>query len=122
MELTTGMAFRCMEPPRHIYVPLFDLNADSDEMLQVNFTTLRESCVDDVCILEPVDYRELTHATTVAYSRAMLGRKSAFTRAIQAGHFIQLENLPEATWQRIVEGGHHSEELPRAKKRLLPLL
>jgi len=122
MQLTSGMAFRCMEPPRHIYVPLFDPKVDSDEMLLVNFTTLRESCVDDVCILQPVDYRELTHATTVAYSRSLVGKKSAFIRAFQAGHFIQLENLPDTTWQRIVEGGHRSEELPRAKKRLLPLL
>lgn len=116
------MAFRCMEPPRHIYVPPYDPDVNSDEMLLVNFTTLRESCVDDVCILNPVDYQELTHATTVAYSRSMLGKKSTFIRAVDAGHFIQLENLPDATWQLIVAGGHRSEELPLAKKRLLPLI
>jgi len=98
-----------MEPPRHIYVPLFDPDVDSDEMLLVNFTTLRESCVDDVCILDHVDYQELTHSTTVAFSRSMLGKKSAFIRAVDAEHFIQLENLPDATWQLIVEGGHRSE-------------
>jgi hypothetical protein len=42
MDLTLGMAFRCMAEPRHIYIPLFDPNLDADEMLLVNFTTLRE--------------------------------------------------------------------------------
>ncbi|MEN9974788.1 MAG: hypothetical protein RLZZ282_794 [Verrucomicrobiota bacterium] len=69
MELTPRMAFRCMEHPRHIHVPLFDPSLDSDEMLLVNFTTLREGCVDDACTLTPDDYDELTHATTVVYSR-----------------------------------------------------
>ncbi len=121
MELT-GMVFRCMEPPRHIYIPLFDANLDSDEMLLVNCITLRESSIDDTCILMPLDYHELTHETTVAYSRAMVEKKSAFMRAMETGHFIQLDNLPLATWCKIVEGGHNSEELPRAKKRLLPSL
>lgn len=116
------MAFRCMEPPRHIYIPLFDANLDSDEMLLVNFTTLRDSSIDDTCILMPPDYQELTHETTVAYSRTMVGKKSAFMRAVESGHFIQLDNLPLATWRKIVEGGHSSEELPRTKKRLLPSL
>lgn len=120
MELSPGMAFRCMEPPRHVYVPLFDTNPDSDEMLLVNFTTLRESSIDDRCILVPLDYQELTHETTVAYSRAIVGKKSAFIRAVEAGHFIQLDDLPLATWRKIVEGAHKSEELPRTKKRLLP--
>ena len=33
------MAFRCMEPPRHIHVPIFDPQREDDEMLLVNFTT-----------------------------------------------------------------------------------
>lgn len=89
-------------------------------MLLVNFTTLRENCVDDVCILEPNDYPELSHATTVAYSRAMLGGKSAFVRAVKAGHFIRLDVLPGATLQRIVAGAYQSDELSAVKKRVLP--
>jgi len=120
MKLYPGMAFRCMEPPRHIYIPLFDAGRPGDEMLLVNFTTLRESCVDDACILGPQDYQELSHATSVAFSRAMVGRKSAFIRAVDAGHFIPLDDLPPATLQRIIEGAHQSDELSAAKKRLLP--
>lgn len=122
MELTPGMAFRCMEPPRHIYIPLFDTKKVDDGMLLVNFTTLRENCVDEACILGPDDYPELSHATTVAYSRAMVGGKSAFVRAVNAGHFIRLDDLPAATWQRIIAGAHQSDELSALKKRVLPSL
>jgi len=120
MELAPGMAFRCMEHPRHIHVPLFDPSRDSDDMLLVNFTTLRESCVDDACTLTPDDYDELTHTTTVAYSRSIIGKKTSFVRAVEAGHFILLNDLPEDTWRKIIVGGHQSEELSDMKKRLLP--
>jgi len=120
MTLTPRMAFRCMEPPRHIHGPIFDPQRDSDEMLLVNFTTLRDTCIDDACILHPADYTELTHATTVAYSRAVTGKKSAFTRAVTAGLFIQLSDLPAGTWDRIVEGARRSPELSRLRKKLLP--
>lgn len=120
MTLTPRMAFRCMEPPRHIHVPIFDPQRDSDEMLLVNFTTLRDTCIDDACILYPADYPELTHATTLAYSRAVTGKKSAFARAVCAGHFIQLQDLPAATWHRILEGARSSPELSSLRKKLLP--
>ena len=55
MKLTPRMAFRCMEPPRHIHVPNFDPQREDDEMLLVNFTTLRDTCIDDACILHPAD-------------------------------------------------------------------
>jgi hypothetical protein len=80
MDLILGMAFRCMAEPRHIYVPLFDPSRDADEMLFVNFTTLRDRWVDDVCILDEKDYAELKHRTTVAYSRANIYKKSMFLR------------------------------------------
>ena len=109
-----------MEPPRHIHVPLFDPLRDSDEMLLVNLTTLRDSCIDEACILGPGDYAELTHPTTVAYSRAVTGRKSAFEKAISAGMFIRLDDLPAATWDRIIEGARQSDELSDLRKKLLP--
>jgi hypothetical protein len=121
MKLAPRMAFRCLEPPRHIHVALFDPTAGEDAMLLVNFTTLRDTCVDEACILTPDDYAALTHATTVAYSRAMTGRRSAFERAVAYGLFIQLEDLPEAAWRLIVQGAHRSPELSAAQKRLLPL-
>lgn len=119
-QLLPGMAFRCMEPPRHIYIPIFDSENPGDEMLLVNFTTLREGCIDDACILQPADYPELKHTTTVAFSLALVGRQSAFIKAVNAGHFIQLDDLSEETWEKIVSTAHLTDELSKVKKRLLP--
>lgn len=118
--LTPGMAFRCMDPPRHIFIPLFDPQKPGDEMLLVNLTTLRDSCVDDACVLHPSDYVELTHATTVAYSMAMTGKKSSFISAVASGHFVPLSSLPTPTLAKVIAGAHASPELSRMKKSLLP--
>ena len=114
------MAFRCMEEPRHIYIPLFDPSRDTDEMLIVNFTTLRESSVDEACILDHGDYNELRHRTTVAYSRAQFGKKSMLCRAVQNNHFVRLDDLPKATLEKIIAGAFDSKELPKSKKSILP--
>lgn len=121
MKLLPRMAFRCMEPPRHICLPLFDpARAQDDDFLLVRLTTLRDSQVDDACILHPADYAELTHATTVAYARALTGKKSTFLQAIADGHFIRLPDLPDATWRKIIQAAHSSPEMSARQKRLLP--
>lgn len=120
MKLEKLMAFRCMDAPRHIYVALFDENRAGDDMVLVNFTTLRDTCIDSACILTPADYGELTHETTVAYSRAMLGKKSLMEHAITAGHFVRLADIPLATWLRIVASAHNSNELSSKYKIILP--
>ena len=120
MDLTLGMAFRCMAEPRHIYVPLFDPSRDADEMLFVNFTTLRDKWVDDACILEKTDYVELKHRTTVAYSRANIYKKTLFCAAIENNHFVRLDDLPDETLRKIILGAFASNELPERKKGILP--
>lgn len=120
MDLILGMAFRCMAEPRHIYIPLFDPSRDSDEMLLVNFTTLREKCVDDACVLDEGDYVELKHRTTVAYSRANVYKKSLFCAAVEGSHFVRLDDLPEAVLRKIILGAFASHELPERKKAILP--
>ena len=120
MDLTLGMAFRCMAEPRHIYVPLFDPSRDADEMLFVNFTTLRDKWVDDACILEKTDYVELKHRTTVAYSRANIYKKTLFFAAVENNHFVRLDDLHDETLRKIILGAFASNELPERKKGILP--
>ena len=120
MDLTLGMAFRCMAEPRHIYVLLFDPSRDADEMLFVNFTTLRDKWVDDACILDKTDYVELKHRTTVAYSRANIYKKSLFCAAVENNHFVRLDDLPDETLRKIILGAFSSNELPERKKGILP--
>ena len=120
MPLQPRMAFRCMAEPRHIHVPLFDPGAGTDDLLLVNFTTLRDTCVDDACILGPADYAELKHDSTIAYSLSKTGKQSLFCRAVAAGLFIRLEDLPEPAWQRILNGARNSPQLSSRQKKLLP--
>ena len=118
--LTPGMAFRSMAPPRHIFIPLFDPQKPGDEMLLVNLTTLRDSSIDEACVLHASDFAELTHASTVAYSLSMTGKKSAFLAAITAGHFVRVGDLPAPALAKVLAGAHASPELSKVKKRLLP--
>jgi len=68
-----GTTLRCNLPPRHIWVVLSNPQLTEGKILVVNLSTLREGCIDDVCILGPEDYDLLTHPTTVAYSRHEMG-------------------------------------------------
>lgn len=115
-----GSSFRCMEEPRHIFVPLFNPQVANDDLLLVNFTTLRDYSIDRDCILYPADYAELRHATTVAYSKSILGVRTKFFQAVTKRHFIQLPDLPTATLHKIICAAHLSEELSPQKKRVLP--
>jgi hypothetical protein len=120
MVLVPGMAFRSIYAPRHIYIPLFGTE-NSTEFLLVNFSTLREGCVDDACVLNSADYTELKHETTVVYSKAIIGDKNAFLKAVADGKFVQMEDLPSATFAKIIAGAHQSEELSKRQKALLPV-
>ena len=78
-----GTTLRCDLPPRHIWVVLSDPAANGGRILMVNMTTLRDSCVDDDCVLGPADFVLLTHATAVAYSRAQAGPAAAIEGLIR---------------------------------------
>ncbi|MCX7045994.1 MAG: hypothetical protein NTX50_10990 [Candidatus Sumerlaeota bacterium] len=115
-----GTTLRCNQPPRHIWIVLSDPEATAGQILFVNLTTLRDSSIDDTCILGPEDYIYLSHRTTVAYSRAVSGSSEALERAIQKGDFCFLDKLPKAALRKAIEGAHKSRELSEAKKKLLP--
>jgi len=115
-----GATLRCELPPRHIWVILSDPAANAGRILMVNMTTLRDSCVDDACVLGPDDYDLLTHATTMAYSRAQAGLVAGIEGLIRAGQFIEVEPVPVPTLDKIIAGARASNQLAPAHKRLLP--
>lgn len=89
----------------------------------VNLTTLRERCVDDVCVLNESDYAELDRPTTVAYSRYHKGAATGLANAIQRRFFdCSVPQIPKETVLRILEGARASDQIPRAVKRLLASL
>jgi hypothetical protein len=115
-----GDTFRCDYPPRHIWVVINNPQSSGGKVLMVNMTTLRDSCIDDACILGEEDYNQLSHATTIAYSRAMDGPISKLEELVKKGEFITIERIPPATLEKIIAGAKASIQLAPAKKRLLP--
>jgi hypothetical protein len=74
--------------------------------LLVSLTTLRDGCVDDVCILNAPDFPGyLTHATTAAYSRAKNGSAVSLAQSVADGSFTIISPIPQATLLKMIEGG-----------------
>ena len=119
--IALGTTLRCNLPPRHLWVALSDPQQTGDAILLVSLTTLREGCVDDVCILEAADFPGyLTHATSVAYSRAKAGSAGALADAVADGSFTVVSPIPQPTLARIIAGARKSDELSASNKQLLP--
>jgi len=115
-----GSTLRCDLPPRHLWVIVSEPATHGGKVLMVNMTTLRESCVDDTCVLGPEDFVLLTQATTIAYSRAQAGPVAALEKLIRDGKFLEVQRVPVATLAKIVAGARLSPELSPAHKELLP--
>jgi hypothetical protein len=117
-----GTTLRCNLPPRHIYVVLSDPAQTGGSILLVNLTTLDDDCVDDACILGAEDYRPfLTHATTVAYSRAQAGTAARLQALVEGGHFRLIAPIPPPTLAKILKGAHQSRELSDRQKQLVAI-
>jgi hypothetical protein len=115
-----GDTFRCSLPPRHIWVIISDPSVHSQIVL-VNITTLTETCVDDACILEPVDYTPyLTQRSTVAYSRHQIANSEGIDFLLVSNQFFQMPRIPTKTLLRIIDGGRKTHELPDSLKQILP--
>jgi hypothetical protein len=120
--IALGTTLRCNLPPRHLWVVISDPQQTGDAILLVSLTTLREGCVDDVCILNAPDFPGyLTHATTAAYSRAKAGSAAGLTESIAEGSFTVVTPIPLTTLARIIDGARNSDELSASSKKLLPI-
>lgn len=116
-----GSTLRCNLPPYHLWVVLSDPQLTGDSILFVNLTTLRDDCVDDVCILDAADFPGyLSHPTTVAYSRAKPGSAAALAASVTKTEFTIVDPIPQTTLEKMVEGARRSVELSASNKRLLP--
>ena len=119
--ISRGTTLRCNLPPRHLWVVLSDPRQTGDAILLVSLTTLRDGCVDDVCILDAPDFPGyLTHATTVAYSRAKAGSANALAESVAHGSFTFVSPIPRSTLSKIIDGARRSDELSASNKKLLP--
>jgi hypothetical protein len=117
-----GATLRSNVAPRHFWIVLNDPEKAAGRILLVSFTNLRDSCIDDLCILGPSDFSLLSHETTVAFSRFQLGKVSGLERLIAENIFSVVQAMPPATLKKILIAAHASPELPAAAKALLPVL
>jgi hypothetical protein len=115
-----GATLRSNVAPRHFWIVLNDPEKAAGQVLLVSLTTLRDSCIDDLCILGPADYSPLTHETTVAFSRFQIGKTSGLERLIAENLFSFVPSVPSTTLRKILMGAYASPELPQAAKGLLP--
>jgi len=119
--IALGTTLRCNLPPRHLWVVLSDPQQTGDAILLVSLTTLRDGCVDDVCILDAPNFPGyLTHPTTVAYSRARAGSAVALAASVANGNFTIVAPIPQPTLTKIIDGARKSDELSASSKNLLP--
>ena len=114
-----GTTLRCNLPPRHVWIVLSDPAQTGGRILLANLTTLTEDCVDDACILGPADYPLLTHATTVAYSRAQTGTAAVLQELVDDGDFRLITPIPATTLAKIVKAARRTRELSDSQKQLL---
>jgi hypothetical protein len=92
--IALGTTPRCSLPPRHIWIVITDPACTNGEILLVNLTTLPDDCVDDTCILGPADFSLLTRRTTVAYSRALVGKVANVELLIGQGDRVPVTAIP----------------------------
>jgi len=119
--IALGTTLRCNLPPRHLWVVLSDPQQTGGAILLVSLTTLRDGCIDDVCILDAPDFPGyLTHATTVAYSRAKAGSAAKLTESVTKSLFTVVTPIPQPTLAKIIDGARKSDELSSSNKKLLP--
>lgn len=116
-----GDTFRSEQSPRHIWVVLTDPSANGGRFLLVNMTSLRDTCIDDTCVLQPSDYELLTHATTIAYSRALIANDKGLKDLVSSGNFLPIPSVPAATLGKMIAGARTSRQLAPDKLNLLPL-
>jgi len=116
-----GDTFRSERAPRHIWVVLTDPAANGGKFLLVNMTSLRDSCIDDSCVLQPSDYELLSHATTIAYSRAWVANDQGLQALVSSRDFLPIPSVPAPTLEKMIAGARASRQLAPDKRKLLPV-
>jgi hypothetical protein len=105
--------------PAHLWICLSDQAGPGSDVLTVNLSTLRETYVDDECILNPGEYLRVTRQSAVMFSRACLRNEGTLMTAIRNRQIEQLEDLPDSTLEKILAAARSSRQLsPRMKAYL----
>ena len=115
-----GTALKSAEEPYHRLVVLSDPASNGGQVVVVRITTDDGTLPDRDCLLEPADWPELDHRSTVAYSTAKFGPAvTALEGAIRRGAFRVIASPPRSTLQRMIAAGRTAKGMPPGAVRWL---
>jgi hypothetical protein len=110
-NIIPGLTFVPQADRAHPWVVLSTPMPHDPRVLVVNWTTLRESCVDDTCFLDVGDHPLIDHRSTMAYSRAKLWDSTKIAFAIDQGAISAVASVSATLLARIIAGAKRSREL-----------
>src|SRR5580658_7836051 len=114
-----GTALKSQEPPFHRCLVISDPQNNGGQVVLVRVTTDDGTWPDRDCILTPVDWSELEHDSTVAYSTCKFGPAvKALEAAIQHGLFQEISPPRVAVLRKVIFAAHSSAGMPPRAKRL----
>jgi hypothetical protein len=115
-----GAALKSAEPPYHRCVVLSDPQANGGHVVLVRVTSDDGTWPDRDCLLGPIDWNELEHASTVAYSTCKFGpAATALEQAVQKGLFKQISSPPPALLCRMIRTARVAAGMPPGARQWL---
>ena len=103
----------------HLWVVVSDPAKDSQRVLIVNMTTVRNRFHDPACVLNAGDHREVKHQTYMNYRDSRIVRNSALEAQLSTGQIAVNEKVSECVLDRIRRGAASSDYIPMAHRELL---
>ena len=115
-----GTAMKSAQEPYHRLVVLSDPTNNGGQVVVVRITTDDGTWPDRDCLLQPTDWAELQHRSTVAYSTAKFGPAvTALEEAIRRGAFRRIPHLPRHARKRMISAGRTAKGMPPGAIRWL---
>lgn len=115
-----GTALKSTEYPYHRCVVLSDPPANGGQVVLVRVTTDDGTWPDRDCLLGPADWKELEHASTVAYSTCKCGPAvNSLEAALQKGLFSEISAPPSALLRRMITVARVADGIPPLARRWL---
>lgn len=115
-----GTALKSTEDPYHRWVVISDPLAGHGQIVLLRLTTDDGTWPDRDCLLGPVDWPELSHLSTVAYSTTKWGSAGkALEGAIKSGLFKVISSPSNTVLKKIIRAARTARGMPPLACRFL---
>jgi hypothetical protein len=116
-----GTALKSTEHPYHRCLVISDPIHTDGVVVLVRITTDDGTWPDRDCILSPLDWDQLEHTSTVAYSTCKFGKAgAALENAIARRLFTEIPSPSTAVLKRIISAAQTAQGMPPGARRYLP--